>query len=578
MRFQRTSRIFCALLAGGLAGGVSSSGSEALAQTTDGIAVVATNAAPGLAPLVETPPYAAPPAPEPVLSAEAAAFRAALRAEMGGLSDADRVAVEGFYADRDFQPYWTAAGSASPRVLIAALEASAGQGLPSARYDPAGLAALFSAEGTPPGRAEVAATRAYLLYGGDLGAGVLRPSKIDPEIAVRPSRPPAEALLAKLQDQPLDAVLVELAPRDPRYGALIAERGRLEALALSDAWGPAVASGPTLHEGETGPRVAALRARLARLGYGAPSGEVAQAMFDRSLVGSVRAFQRDHGLNEDGAVGQHTLSEINTSARDRLSQVLVNLERMRWQGAGFGSRYVIVNIPDYSVVVYEGDAPVWRTKAVVGEAHKTQTAEFSDVMSYMVINPSWHVPSSIAKRVYLPKLRKDPGVLARSNMQLMTPAGTVINPALVDFAALEGSFPFRIRQSPSDGNALGKVKFIFPNDFSIYLHDTPHRELFAKDARAFSNGCVRVEDPDELAALLLRGQVDDPEARFDAWVAAKSERTVTLDNPIPVHIVYRTAFVDDAGVVRYRDDVYGRDAEVLGALEAAGVTLPEARG
>lgn len=574
MRSYRTSRIICALLAGGL----SISASLALAETNAGATVVATNTVTPTTPLVETPAYAPPAAPERALSPEAAAFRDALRAEMGPLGDGDRMAVENFYADRDFRPYWSAAGSSSPRLLIAALETSAAQGLPPARYDPAGLAALFRAEGAPPARAEVAATRAYLLYGSDLGAGLLRPSRIDPEIAIQPSRPPAAALLAKLNAAPLDVALSELGPRDPRYGALIAERARLETLALSDSWGPVVPAGPTLREGESDPRVAALRARLARLGYGAPNGETVPATFDAGLAASVRAFQRDHGLNEDGAVGQHTLSEINTSARDRLSQVLVNLERMRWQGAGFGARYVLVNIPDYSVVVFEGGAPVWRTKVVVGEAHKTQTAEFSDVMSYMVINPSWHVPSSIAKRVYLPKLRKDPGVLARSNMQLMTPAGTVINPALVDFDALGGGFPFRIRQSPSDGNALGKVKFIFPNDHSIYMHDTPHRELFARDARAFSNGCVRVENPEELAALLLEGQVADPEARFDAWVAAKSERTVTLDDPIPVHIVYRTAFVDDTGVVRYRDDVYGRDAEVLKALGAAGVTLPEARG
>ena len=425
---------------------------------------------------------------------------------------------------------------------------------------------------------EVAAIRAYLRFAGDLSAGMLRPSRIDDEIDITPVRPTPTAMLARLDTAPLAEVLTGFEPQSPDYRALIAEKARLEGLVQGAAWGPQVAAGPSLHPGDNDGRVASLRARLARLGYGAPAGDAASPHFDPALSAAVEQFQRDHGLNADGVVGQHTLDEINTSAKDRLEQVVVNLERMRWLNRDFGPRYILVNIPNFVATVYEDRKPVWQSKVVVGEAQKTRSAEFSGLMTYMVINPSWHVPISIAKRVYLPQLQRDPGILARANMELMTQSGTVIDPKLIDFAALNGSFPFRIRQSPSDGNALGHVKFIFPNDHAIYMHDTPHRDLFAKDSRAFSNGCIRLADPDGLAHLLLRDQVADPVAAYDKWVDGKVEKTVMLEFPIPVNLVYRTVFLDQGGALRFRDDVYGRDAKVFRALQDAGVTLPTAEG
>ena len=200
-----------------------------------------------------------------------------------------------------------------------------------------------------------------------------------------------------------------------------------------------------------------------------------------------------------------------------------------------------------------------------------------DSMTYMVVNPTWHIPDSIATRVYLPKLRKDPTVLARSNMRLFTRSGVEINPKLVNFNQYTAeNFPFRVKQNPNSANALGRVKFMFPNQFSIYLHDTPHRELFVKDARAFSNGCIRLQEPIELAEVLLKGQVPDPQASIDGWLAAKSERYVYLDQPLPVYIMYRSAWADPDGTIQYRADIYGRDGEVFRALEAKGVSLPDA--
>jgi murein L,D-transpeptidase YcbB/YkuD len=244
-----------------------------------------------------------------------------------------------------------------------------------------------------------------------------------------------------------------------------------------------------------------------------------------------------------------------------------------------GGRYLAVNIPDFTVTRYEDGKRGWTTRVVVGKTSVTETPEFSGVVKTMVVNPTWHIPDSIAIRDYLPKLQKDPMVLKRQGIRLLTRNGTEINPKLVDFTQYTPeNFPFRIKQRPSDDNALGKVKFLFPNENSVYMHDTPHREFFARDVRAFSNGCIRLEKPTELAEILLTGQVADPAASFAGLVDAGKERGVTLDRTIPVHIAYRTVWADDTGAVHYRPDVYGRDAKVFEALTAAGVTLPAAQG
>ena len=322
-----------------------------------------------------------------------------------------------------------------------------------------------------------------------------------------------------------------------------------------------------------------LRARLARLGYVVPATETPEGGYGDDLVAAVKAFQHDYGLNDDGVAGGRTLAALNAPAEARLEQVMVNLERLRWMNRDLGQRYLMVNIPDFTVTLYGDGKPAWSSRVVVGKTAVTETPEFDGVVRTMVVNPTWHIPDSIAIRDYLPKLQRDPMVLKRQNIRLLTRGGTEINPKLVDFSQYTPeNFPFRIKQRPSDDNALGEVKFLFPNEFSVYMHDTPHRELFALDERAFSNGCIRLQKPVELAHIVLQGQASDPAATYDALRATGKERAVALERPVPVHIVYRTVTFDEAGAARYRADVYGRDAEVFEALGAAGVTLPEAQG
>lgn len=527
----------------------------------------------GVAP---TPAGFAPPAAAP--RAPGSAFQAGLAAALAEASPEARAAVLQFYADRGDAPFWSGADRAE--ALVAVLEGAAAQGLPPQRYQPEQVAAALAGRRGDPA-AEAAAMQAWLSYGRDVSSGVLTPRRVDPEIEVLPRRPTPAALTAALGNASsgaeIAAAAARLAPQSLDYAALVAEKARLEA-AGGDDWGPEVPAGPTLREGDSGPRVAALRARLAARGHAA-AGSSDPAAFDAALARALAGFQADAGLEADGLAGKRTVAALNAGQAAALQAVLVNLERARWTNGVIESRYIYVNIPDFRMRLVEDGRIAFDTPVVVGRAEDTRTPEFSGEMTYMVVNPTWHIPDSIAQRVYLPKLKANPNTLADSGMRIFTRSGTEIDPALVDFKQFsQGNFPFRIKQNPSDDNALGKVKFMFPNQFAIYLHDTPNRALLEKPERAFSNGCIRVKNPETLADLLLAGQVADPAAAFEGWVAAKAEKTVNLARPIMVHIDYRTVFLDASGRLQRRPDVYGRDAEVWQALQNVGVTLPAAQG
>lgn len=561
MRFYWSARYLPAVLAAGLA-------LPALAEEAD---VTLPPEVPSAAALPQGPS----------LSPEATAFKAALQTELAPLNADLRAAIDGFYSERLYAPFWTAQGTRHEADLVAALGKAGDQALPVDRYDADGLAALFGENRTAsPAALEVAASKAFLQFGRDVSGGIVVPDSVAPEYVDRtPKRIAATVLMSRLQTEPVAEILRSLEPKSPDYARLMAEKQRLESLAASSSWGPEVADGPTLHPGDTDPRVAELRGRMARLGYAEPSAEVASQHFDDALVAAVEAFQRDYGLNDDGVVGSLTLDAVNAPAETRLAQVAVNLERMRWMPKDLGERYLWVNIPDFTVRLIEKGRETWSSRVVVGKTAVTETPEFDGLVRTVVINPTWHIPDSIAIRDYLPKLQKNPMVLKNAGIDLMTRSGTIINPKLVDFTQYTPeNFPFRIKQRPSDDNALGQVKFLFPNHFSVYMHDTPHRELFARDVRAFSNGCIRLQKPVELAEILLRGQVADPEAAYDAWRDAGKEKGVTLDTPMPVHIVYRTVFFDEDGTPHFRPDVYGRDATVFAMMQKAGVTLAAAQG
>ncbi|MEM7499706.1 MAG: L,D-transpeptidase family protein [Pseudomonadota bacterium] len=520
-----------------------------------------------------------------------------LDAMLAGGDVLDRT-LDWFYASRRFEPVWSKGrgviAPAGARSLIAAVEGVEKHALSPSEYD---LPALEAALDKPwDAAAERLFTRTYLKLARDLGSGVLEPRRLSRNMDVSPARPDQDELLSRLgASRDFDRLLDGLAPQTADYQALLATYERLSAIADDPgAWGPQVAKGGSLSIGDRGPRVAALRARLTAMGdlvTDAPAaglgtvvaaaditsdvpldtGEPDAKRFDSALEIAVKHFQARHGLNEDGVVGPATLDALNTSPAVRARQVAVNLERARWNSERMRGARIVANLPDYTVRVFRPDETVrYESRVVIGK-YKHQTVEFSHEMDHMVVNPTWYVPNSIAVNEILPKLRADPGYLASRNMRL-----SGADPYEVEWEFVTPStFPGRIQQRPGRGNALGRVKFMFPNRHAIYLHDTPQRRLFARDNRAFSHGCVRVEKPAELAAVLLEGQVSDPEGSFERWVARGSERYVHLDEKLPVHLVYRTAWRDEQGTIQFRRDVYRRDQLIAEALEQRGVRLPE---
>jgi murein L,D-transpeptidase YcbB/YkuD len=270
---------------------------------------------------------------------------------------------------------------------------------------------------------------------------------------------------------------------------------------------------------------------------------------------------------------------LNASAELRLKQVIVNLERERWMNRSRGKRHIVVNLADFSLSIYDDDRVTFTSNTVVGKIGKDRTPEFHDQMTHMVVNPTWHVPKSITGKEYLPMLKEDPAFLANSGMWMVDINGEAVNPVDVNLDEYdETSFPYSIKQKPSKSNALGLVKFMFPNKHNIYLHDTPSKNLFSREVRAFSHGCVRVQKPFEFAYKLLEKQTSDPISFFHSFLKTGAEQYVNLQLPVPIYIVYRTAFFAENGRVNFRNDIYGRDKIIFNALNKAGVALTSVSG
>ncbi len=483
-------------------------------------------------------------------------------------------ALAGFYAARNHAPLWTSAEAAPRRAaFFAALDAAGLHGLPVARYDGAALMARFATIETERerGQLEVAVSQAFLAYARDLSSGALEPKKIDPGIVREIARPDPAALLAGFAQSANPArYLRDLAPKAPQYAQLLRARLALAGQIGQGGWGAAVPA-KRLGPGDSGPAVVALRDRLIRMGY---LGRSVSASYDVALQKAVQGYQVDLGLKADGIAGEGTLAEINRPPQDRMKAIVVALERMRWMnGQELGRRHIWVNITDFTARIIDDGKLSFETVTVVGQNQSDRrTPEFSDVMETMVINPSWSVPRSITVKEYLPMMQRNAN--AAGHIQLIDSRGRAVSRAAVDFGAYNArNFPFAMRQPPSNGNALGLVKFLFPNPHNIYLHDTPSKSLFQREVRAFSHGCIRVGRPFELAYALLARQEQDPEGAFKAILKTGAETPVKLQEPVPVHLVYYTAYPNAQGRVEYRGDVYGRDAALFAALEQAGVEL-----
>ncbi|WP_069299947.1 L,D-transpeptidase family protein [Neptunicoccus sediminis] len=482
-----------------------------------------------------------------------------------------------FYLNRNYEPLWVGTENQSrASALIDALRNAPDQGLPAVKYRIAELeAALRKARDGDGSATELLATRIFLDYTQDLSSGVLEPIKVDREIAVKPPRRSELALLEAIAKSSPAGFFRALVPKHPEYTHLLNEKSRLERLIGQGGFGEPVPS-VTMKPGTSSKHVVALRARLSRMGYGDLGTEPA---YDETVINAVKAFQDDYGIKVDGVVGPGTLKVLNTPVKARLKQVLVNLERERWMNRERGRRHIVVNLANFSFNLYDNNRVSFSSNTVIGKISKDRTPEFHDEMTHMVVNPTWHVPRSITGKEYLPLLKKDPGFLARRNMVMVGSNGRAVNPYNVNFSRYNArNFPFNIKQRPSNNNALGLVKFMFPNKYNIYLHDTPSKSLFNRDVRAFSHGCVRVEKPFEFAYKLLERQTANPKGAFQSWLNTGREQYVNLETPVPVYLDYRTAFQGETGKMNYRNDIYGRDKTIFDALSKAGVALDPVQG
>ncbi len=480
-----------------------------------------------------------------------------------------------FYRDRAFAPLWTAPGQVGMdrrAALIEALGTAADHGLPAARFSAQALLAQLRAARTDRdrGRAEIALSQAFLDFAHALNGGLIDGRKVDSGIKRAPQRLSSRLLLERIEAGAPRAVLASLAPQGPEYARLMRAKFDLQQVIARGGWGAAIPIGK-LEPGQSGPEVVRLRDRLTQMGYLDAS---ISAAYDGAMRAAVVQFQTDHGLEPDGVAGPATLSAINIGPEDRLKSVLVAMERERWMNlpGGLGQRHVLVNLTDYHARIVDDGKVTFQTRSVIGaQDPDRRTPEFSDVMEFMVINPSWYVPRSIVVNEYLPQLRRNPGAV--SHLEITDRSGRRVNRGNGFAQYSAASFPFSMRQPPGPKNALGQVKFMFPNKYNIYLHDTPSKHLFDRNERAFSHGCIRLGDPKDFAYALLALQTDDPEAFFARRLGGGAESRVNLDQPVPVHLIYRTAFTQAKGRVNYRADVYGRDARLWQALSAAGVAL-----
>ncbi len=473
-----------------------------------------------------------------------------------------------WYGQRALAPVFAGPQAAARRAaLIAAVETAPAHGLPAARYGLDRLRALDRPD-SPAVRVEAAFARSFAAWAHDVQGGVLTPRRIDSTNRREVIRTPVDDLLARFAAASDPAsVLAQLPPRDPRYRIL--QQALADEDGLSAPEGTAPVPPGTWREGLRGDGVAALRARLASVGFGADSAD--PALFDPALTDAVARFQDRAGLPADGVAGPRTIARLNQGRGARTRALMIALERMRWlNGHDLAARHVWVNLPEYTARIVEGGRTVFQTRVVIGKTdHAMQTPEFSDQMEHVVVNPRWNVPRSITVKEYLPRLKANRN--AARHLDVIDGRGRVVSRDGIDFGRYTAAnFPFRLRQKPSDDNALGEVKFIFPNPMNIYLHDTPSRGLFNETRRAFSHGCIRVARPVDLAHELLRGQVADPPARYARARASGKESWLKLDRTVPVHLVYFTLIPDEDGTLRSYPDVYGRDAAVWAGLERAG--------
>ncbi|MEQ8697356.1 MAG: L,D-transpeptidase family protein [Bauldia litoralis] len=499
-----------------------------------------------------------------VPDARALAMQAALAeaVDTGLVHKDDAEAVAAFYEDQAFAFAWIENGrlSDSARSIIDRISQADEDGLDADAYalpwDNVGV--YYAADNAKLAEVDLMLSQAIVDYARHAYSGRLTPLSVSSNFGYTPTRLEAADILGLVSaaDEPA-ATLDAYNPPQKEFRLLrteLAKERNRDAVERP----PEIAEGKLIKPGMSDPRVVEIRARL----------EVTTdvddpRVYDADVVAAIKAFQTSSRLRADGIVGNRTIAAFNRGPVDHVETIIANMERWRWMPRNLGQFYVQVNIPDYTVEIKKDDVVVHSTRVVVGKTIH-QTPIFSDEMEHVVVNPVWNVPASIARNEMLPKLRAGSGLGGYKVYANVRGKFRAVNPRSINWRNVNMS-KIQIKQPPGSRNALGQVKYLFPNKYAVYLHDTPSKSLFDRDARAFSHGCVRVQNPFDFGEALFASSSDVDGTKLRKMVGG-GERWVNLKDKIPVHITYFTAWVDADGTLQLRDDVYGHDTRVAKAL------------
>ncbi|MFH0994375.1 MAG: L,D-transpeptidase family protein [Pseudomonadota bacterium] len=492
--------------------------------------------------------------------------------------------ISSFYGKCDFKPLWTLDTGLTPQAqqLVRSIEEAELDGLISEDYHLSQIKTLIvdikesllqrqSFDPQKQAELDLLLTDAFLLFSSHLLTGRVTPGSVDSTwLFINPATDIAMILNSDASNR-MESYFEGLRPAHSGYYRLRDALQNYIGIQKNGGW-HSIPPGPSLKIGDTHDRVDKIRKRLiVTKDLDPPARNVKSAEFDESLMKGVQRFQKRHGIEPDGVVGLSTLTAMNTPVDARIRQIELNLERWRWIPRDLGSRYILVNIADYSLAVVENQTTVLDMRVVVGRAYR-RTPVFSEKMKYLVLNPFWNIPLKIAIEDKLPVIRKNPLYLSQQHIKVFenwSVDAPEINPAIINWSRVNANyFPYRLRQDPGALNALGIIKFMFPNKFSVYLHDTPQRGLFKKATRDFSSGCIRIEKPVELAKYLLQNDPQWPNQKIMETIASGVTTVIRIKDPIPVHLLYWTAWVTDTGTIHFGNDIYDRDPPLSMALKA----------
>lgn len=487
--------------------------------------------------------------------------------------------ISKFYGARDYVPAWLSDEGPLPEVadLLNALSQADREGLDPESYQLTTIRDLLDVDKAADGALgeesmvtlELLLSNAFLTYGSDLVSGRTNPYDVDDDwFAGRRTGDLPGTLEKAIDSREVRKTLGELLPTHPVYERMRIALARYRQMEKNGGW-LVIPEGPVIKKGDRDPRLELLRQRLHF------EGDLNQKpnkkpVFDAALEHALARFQSRNGLDPDGVLGKSTVKVLNITVSQRVRGIKLNMERTRWLPSDLGHRYIFVNVPSFTLQVVVDRRDTLHMKVVVGRKMR-QTPVFSSTMTQIIFNPPWSVPVTVARLDILDHIREEPDYLASHKFEVYD--GYDEGSQLVDATTINWSsvtaqnLHYRFRQKSGPLNALGQIKFMLPNPFDVYLHDTSSRSLFSKTVRDFSSGCIRVEKPVELAAYLLQEDPNWTHEKIEAAINSTHEKTISLENPIPVHLMYWTAWVDEQGKVQFREDIYGRDTALAQAMD-----------